>query len=1051
MSYISLIVFAVVLASIFSPIVAEEPTLASCGYSNGTYEVNQYYITEQGKRVDGPKFSLQVEGNSECMIKGKLNDKSFEAPGTVNHEKQALMQANIEGKGFYYTVFIPFKGTLWPEAYSTTIDGKVALDVHYSNVSGYWMDYKAAQKTDFIYLYGNRTSGVPPAGGTTSPFDVELSVERAEDSNGQDDVSHPLAFVITLTENGKPISNAKLKVHAFNLPDNDKKLAEYFLVSNCTNCNEGHTIIDGKTISMLCPYEVGLNLPCPLKEQKSPLEITTDANGQARMEFFLPLGRSDAILPSRNSPVTIPINVEYWKAGSDGKEIKVSEKKYEAKLSGIAVVQEILYLAPQDFDGNGNKLMRSSGLLSNWAGDDGVKDGDITLKGADRVKVNKAGMIGPNPEGRTAGTALEKGELLSIGDEITINAGGMVSGIRGTINPLAEPTIPVGAPGNILTAIRFFDGAVGAVQVDGEVPKHVVKIGETPSSSGFKTMPEKLLGLTADFAMDKVNPISQIKSGIKNAIKSLVPDSGFFFFIMKVKSKGESLGILDTVGKPVYIRVQSAIVTRYDNSSQLLVTTREGQATIYTEATDKEGFAVPAGKTAVVNETLLPILKDTDAETGQEADDLLAVLEDPIGTSPVFSGAGNASGGTSSGTNGTAPGSGASGVPGSGNATAGNATSGAIAPGSATPPSVFGPGASAGGTASPVNNNQIGDAAEVGIGQTITQTINPAGSSNFYKFYVNSSGILKFKLENPPQDMKADMNLHDKNFGSIAYKAAANPGDTVSLDKDILGPGWFYLEVRDQAGKAYSDPYSLKISFKSAPDQFEPNPNLYRATEVKSGQTANAYICPVNDEDYYKIYVNTSGILKLKLDAVPKDMKSEISIRDKAAGQIAYATASNPGDKVSLEKDLQGPGWFFIEVRNPEGKAHSDPYSLKIAFEAAPDQYEPNPNFFRATQATSGQSISAYICPVNDEDYYKFYVASQAIAKIKLESVPEDMKGELSIYDKAAGQIAYSTASNPGDKVNLEKDLKGPGWFFLKVRDVNGKAHSQPYTMTAAF
>ncbi len=393
--------------------------------------------------------------------------------------------------------------------------------------------------------------------------------------------------------------------------------------------------------------------------------------------------------------------------------------------------------------------------------------------------------------------------------------------------------------------------------------------------------------------------------------------------------------------------------------------------------------------------------------------------------------------------------------------TAGNLTlpgpknqTGSSAPGSSGPASggtVSGPVSLPSGTASPVNNNQIGDAAEVGIGQTITQTINPAGSSNFYKFYVNSSGIPKFKLENPPQDMKADMNLHDKNFGSIAYKAAANPGDTVSLDKDILGPGWFYLEVRDQAGKAYSDPYSLKISFKSAPDQFEPNPNLYRATEVKSGQTANAYICPVNDEDYYKIYVNTSGILKLKLDAVPKDMKSEISIRDKAAGQIAYATASNPGDKVSLEKDLQGPGWFFIEVRNPEGKAHSDPYSLKIAFEAAPDQYEPNPNFFRATQATSGQSISAYICPVNDEDYYKFYVASQAIAKIKLESVPEDMKGELSIYDKTASQIAYSTASNPGDKVNLEKDLKGPGWFFLKVRDVNGKAHIQPYTMTAAF
>ena len=193
----------------------------------------------------------------------------------------------------------------------------------------------------------------------TAPASYELSI-----SPHSEKAQHPLAVVISLKENEKPVSNAKLKIHAFNLPDNDKKLAEYFLVSSCTNCPAGHTTIDGKTISTLCQYEVGLSLPCPLKEQKKPLNITTDANGEARIEFFLPLGKPDAILPSRNSPVTIPILVEYWKTGSDGKDIKVAEKKYEANLNSIAVVQEILYLEPQDFDGNGNKLMRSSAALA---------------------------------------------------------------------------------------------------------------------------------------------------------------------------------------------------------------------------------------------------------------------------------------------------------------------------------------------------------------------------------------------------------------------------------------------------------------------------------------------------------------------------------------------------------------------------------------------------------------------------------------------------------------------------------------------------------------
>jgi hypothetical protein len=1024
MRYISFIVLAVILVSWLLPIASAN----SCSDLIGSYEI---YAFDANQQPQGPKVNLNLELAPD-LENGVGSVWKFTYPG-----------------GKATSIFSPT-----PDG---TIDGvwsvsPPTIGLPCSQKNGtfrFWVTSGENCTCEGFWTCGQITSdSVKNRFGSKSPSDRAIEKKASIQITTPDEIMHPLAIEILVTEDDKPVPNAKLKVHAFNLPDNDKKLAEYFLVSSCTNCNEGHTTIDGKTISTLCPYEVGLNLPCPLKEQKKPLNITTDTNGQARMEFFLPLGKADAILPSRNSPIIIPINVEYWKADSNGKEIKAAEKKHEAKLSGIAVVQEILYLAPQDFEGNGNKLMRSSGLLSNWAGDDGVKDGDIILKGVDRVKINKIGMLGPNPEGRTAGSTLAKGELLSIGDTITINADGMVSGVRGPINPLVESAIPVGAPGNILTVIRFFDGGVGAVQVDGEVPKHVVKIGETPSSSGFETMPEKLIGLTADFAMDKVNPISQIKSGIKNGVKALVPDSGFFFFIMKVKSKGESLGILDTVGKPVYIRVQSAIVTSYNNSSQLLVTTREGQATIFTEATDEGGFAVPAGKTAVINDSLLPILEDTDAMTAQEADDLLAVLEDPMDTSPVFSGPGNASGGASSGTNGATPGSRGTGASGSGNETAGNATSGANTPGSATTPSASGPSISAGGIAAPSNNNQIGDAAEVGIGLTITQSINPAGSSNFYRFHAASPGLLKLRLENAPAEMKPEMSLYDKNFAYIVSKSAANPGDSLTLEKDLSGPAWYYIEVKDGNGKAHSEPYSLKITFKASPDRYEPNPNFLRAVEVQPGEGIEGYICPVNDEDFYKIYADTSGILKLKLDSVPADMKSELTLYDKGFGYITSSIAANPGDSLSLEKDLQGPGWFFIKVRDADGKAHSEPYSLAISLKSAPDQNEPNPNFFRATETAMGQGVTAYICPVNDEDFYKFYVNGQQIVSLRLDGVPADMKGELTLYDKSFGYITSSTAANPGDKVKLEKDVKGPGWFFIKVRDVNGKAHVEQYSMT---
>ena len=390
---------------------------------------------------------------------------------------------------------------------------------------------------------------------------------------------------------------------------------------------------------------------------------------------------------------------------------------------------------------------------------------------------------------------------------------------------------------------------------------------------------------------------------------------------------------------PVYVGIESAISVSYDDQGQMLVTTREGNATIFTEATGGDGFAVPAGKTAVIPSSLKPALNDTDSKTAREADDLLSDLKDPFAASPVFAGTGVAApgessgsngtaSGASSGTNGTAPGSGATGVPGAGNATTGNATNtgalgGISSPGGPSAPGASGTGTSTGGTASPSGNNQIGEAANISAGQSISQIISPAGSSNFYRFKVDSSGIVKLKLENVPKDMRPYLSLYDKNMATISEKSASNPGDVLTLEKDIKGPGWFYIEARDIDGKAHSEPYSLKVAFEPAPDQYDPNPNYFRAAEVKSGQTINAYICPSGDDDFYKIFVNTSGIFKLKMDSVPADMRPYLELRDKGFNSIAYSSASSPGDKVKLEKDVQGPGWFYIRVNDADGKAHN--------------------------------------------------------------------------------------------------------------------------------
>ena len=826
----------------------------------------------------------------------------------------------------------------------------------------------------------------------TAPASYELAI------SAPDKVHHPLSMDIALTEDGKPIKNAKVQVHAYDIGDNSKALADYALAPSCTNCD--WSSLGNKKVAILCKPQPLLDLPCDV-----PFNLTTDNSGIAKLELFLGLGEKDAKIPKRDAPLTIPLLVEYWKTDQNGKDLKAAEKKVEVKLDSIASVGFIEYKSPQKQDPN-SEPVQSSGLLSGWNDDIGTQVGDIKIFKSDRVTLQ--------PADGSAKRTLNSNDYVSPGDEITINTGGMLPEFE-------EGRLFRGKAGEIAVTLNFFDGFVGKVIVPGtNLGTHTVEIGDSPQGSGW--------------SINFVNLATA--AGAKYVVKNLFPATA------PIANAHSVFGVLNflSTNKPVYVQAKSSIVTDFDEAGRMLVTTREGEAVVSTGPNSDEILAVPAGKTAVVPKNESPFLIDTDSETARQADELLAGLEDPLASSTVFQPSPSSGGATAGGAD-FGPGNTAT-----GNATAGPAASSG-APGSISGPSVSAPGAS-GGVVAPTDNNQIGDSADTGLEQSITQSINPAGSSNFYRFHVASPGLLKLRLENAPAEMKPEMSLYDKNFAYVVSKSAANLGDSLTLEKDLSGPAWYYIEVKDGNGKAHSEPYSLKITFEAASDVQEPNPNFLRAVEVQAGEGIEGYICPVNDEDFYKIYADTSGILKLKLDTVPADMKSELTLYDKGFGYMTSSAAANPGDSMSLEKDLQGPGWFFIKVRDADGKAHSEPYSLAVSLKSAPDQSEPNPNFFRATETATGQGVSAYICPVNDEDFYKFYVNGQQIVSFRLDSVPAEMKGELTLYDKGFGYVTSSTAANPGDKVKLEKDVKGPGWFFVKVRDANGKAYSEPYSMT---
>ncbi len=354
-------------------------------------------------------------------------------------------------------------------------------------------------------------------------------------------------------------------------------------------------------------------------------------------------------------------------------------------------------------------------------------------------------------------------------------------------------------------------------------------------------------------------------------------------------------------------------------------------------------------------------------------------------------------------------------------------------------------------------NNLPGDALQVQPGQAVQDSISKAGETHYFLLPMDTSGIVSISVDGVPGDMKPHITLSHEYFGLWgsaiqADKTATNAGDSLSLEKDMPGPGGCYITVSDADGKAHSSSYSLKVDFRPAPDSNEPNNLPGEATIIKPNQAVKAYICPSSDIDYYRLDVNTSGILALKVEDVPEDMKPYIKLRNEyymlwGSSEIGDKTGTNAGDSLTLEKGLLGPSGYLIAVSDADGKAHSDSYTLTFAFEPAPDNYEPNNDIGDATEIKLDQPVTAYICPGDDKDFYKLYMNSPGVVVLKVDGVPEDMRPYLMIRDENNRQIADKSATNPGDSLILEKDL-GTGWNYFAVTDADGKAHSEPYALT---
>lgn len=349
-------------------------------------------------------------------------------------------------------------------------------------------------------------------------------------------------------------------------------------------------------------------------------------------------------------------------------------------------------------------------------------------------------------------------------------------------------------------------------------------------------------------------------------------------------------------------------------------------------------------------------------------------------------------------------------------------------------------------------NNEIGDATDLSSSMTISSSIYPAQDGDFYKIYVDSPGILQAQLSNVPAQMKGRIDFYGRNYNWITRMDAGNPGEPVFLTVDIGKAGWYYYGIGDLIGGSYGSDYTFAISFEPVVDE-EPNGEIGDATEIQLAQPVNAYIFPAQDGDFYKVFLNSSGILEASLTNVPQaiagSMKGRIDLYGKNMNWITRTDAVNPGDDAILTLDIGNPGLYYFGVGDLNGGSYNSTYGFLVNFKPVVDE-EPNNEIGDATEIQKGSEIKGFIFPAGDGDFYKIYIDAPGPLQASLEGVPKStkasMKGRIDFYGKNYNWITRMDAQKPGDDVLLKVDTDKAGWYYFGIGDLNGGSYDAEYT-----
>ena len=354
-------------------------------------------------------------------------------------------------------------------------------------------------------------------------------------------------------------------------------------------------------------------------------------------------------------------------------------------------------------------------------------------------------------------------------------------------------------------------------------------------------------------------------------------------------------------------------------------------------------------------------------------------------------------------------------------------------------------------------NDSYGTAQPVDLAATVQSQITPRGDNDWYRVVVPIAGELSVGVDQAPAELDLFARVWNAERQVVAdWQGAGRAGGELDARFPLPAPGEYRIQLSDGRNDADSGAgFDLELDFRPANDPLEPNNAISAAKAIPLPANFRPAIYPRGDNDWYRIWIPSPGLLTVITEEVPEDLDISIRLWGLDGNVIRdWAQPPRKGGDTYFEAELAVPGVYAIEM--VDGRSDSSDvrtFSLSAEFLPVGDETEPNNSFGAAAQRPNSGLQRIAIFPRGDTDWLAIDVDHPGQLEIFGQGIPTEIDLHARVWSANKDVIRdWIKPYRQGGDLEGFADLSKPGRYFIEIADGRSDASSpELFDLTLTF